>query len=254
MSVPPRPKVVSRPKPASLDKLEDGAGSPPKPPPPMPGAPGPTSPGPPSGTPPLPSPPRSDAPKQTTPPPPPPPPPSTPGGRGLGSSSQGTPREVHSAAVAGASAGYIGATGSPQYVAAPPSGRTFLWAIGGAALLGLVLVSLGVVWLVTSQQGVVTPPPTATPNATQLVSIHATQTAVSIVLLTTTATPSPTAVPRATIVVSPVVSATPSTPPTTGSPPKGTVTPRTPTVQATFTPQDQGGGQAVPTPTATPQP
>lgn len=255
MSVPPRPKIVSRPKPASPDKLEDGADSPPKPPPPMPGAPGPTSPGPPSGTPPLPSPPRSETPKQTTPPPPPPPPPSTPGGRGLGSSSQGTPREVHSAAVAGASAGYMGATAAPQYAAAPPAGRTFLWAMGGAALLGLVLVSLGVVWLVTSQQGGgVTPPPTATPDATQRVSIHATQTAVSIVLLTTTATPSPTAVPRATSVVSPVVSATPSTPTTTGSPPNGTATPRTPTVQPTFTPQDQGGGQAVPTPTATPQP
>jgi cytoskeletal protein RodZ len=149
----------------------------------------------------------------------------------------------------------MGATAAPQYAAAPPAGRTFLWAMGGAALLGLVLVSLGVVWLVTSQQGGgVTPPPTATPDATQRVSIHATQTAVSIVLLTTTATPSPTAVPRATSVVSPVVSATPSTPTTTGSPPNGTATPRTPTVQPTFTPQDQGGGQAVPTPTATPQP
>jgi hypothetical protein len=263
MSVPPRPKVVSRPKPALLDKTEDVVNSPPKPPlPPMPGTPGPTSPNPPSGTPPLPSPPRSETPKQTSsPPPPPPPPPSTPGGRGLESSSSGTPREVHSSAVAGASAGYMSTAGSQSYAAAPPSSRTFLWAMGGAALLGLILVSVGVVWLVTSQPTVVvtsgTPTPTATPNATSLVAVQATQTAVSIALLTRTATPTPTVVPGVTV-VSPAASATPSTTPTTaGSPPNVTITPLTPTtgpIQPTITPQDQGGGQAVPTATDTPVP
>ncbi len=184
-TVPPRKQVSAHTTTVTRDTSEDDSRPTSAVPlPPMPGVPG-TSASPQPASP-LPSKLPGDAtiptPKQTPPSVPLPPPPS-----GGGPLRQASTSQV----------GYM----PMQQTYAPPAGRTFAWAAGGAGLLGVILLGIVAVWLLTrpaSPEVVTTPVPAtgtpATPNASPTALALANRTATSV-----PATPVGTALPTNTV-------------------------------------------------------
>jgi hypothetical protein len=191
----PRKKAKARP--AISDTSEDTATKAPLPP----------RPGITIGSPP--SPPPGEAPKPAAPrqpPIPPPPPPTSQGGSRSPEPSPPTPpRQSYNASTQNSAVGRMAAP-IPQPYPPQASNRTLLWAVGGAALLGSIILVVALVWILSSQQpapGPPTPVPgTTTATATGTPHTPATVTATAIPIRTSTAVSviggSSTAVPTST--------------------------------------------------------